>query len=286
MKKITIAIDFSKTSLKTLEFAVLFSKKFGSEIEMVWVNKPVYEESVYPADKEIIQEEAENRFCKLQENYKEKEGIDLTYKIREGKVYKEIVEHAEHNGSDMIFAGTHGVTGFEEFWMGSNAFKIVSASKLPVFTMRGDYIINDKILQKIVLPIDRTIETRQKVPLAVKLAKKFNAEVHILPLYSTHYENIIKKINAYVNQTADFLKTHNIKYFIEDISVEDSADATLDYAKKIDADLVMIMSKLNTNPFAFILGSYSRHMVNHSPIPVITVEPVETFNYTAQFIHQ
>lgn len=286
MKKITIAIDFSKTSLKALEFAVLFSKKFGSEIKMVWVNKPDYEESVYPADKEIIKEEAENRFCKLQEDYKEKAGIDLTYKIKEGKVYKEIVEHAEHNGSDMIFAGTHGVTGFEEFWMGSNAFKIVSASKLPVFTMRGDYIINDKILQKIVLPIDRTIETRQKVPLAVKLAKKFNAEVHVLPLYSTHYENIIKKITSYVNQTADFLKTHNIKYFIEDINVEDSADATIDYAKKIDADLVMIMSKLNINPFAFILGSYSRHMVNHSPIPVITVEPVETFNYTAQFIHQ
>jgi nucleotide-binding universal stress UspA family protein len=286
MKKITIAIDFSKTSLKALEFAVLFSKKFGSEIEMVWVNKPDYEESVYPADKEIIKEEAENRFCKLREDYKEKEGIDLTYKIKEGKVYKEIVEHAEHNGSDMIFAGTHGVTGFEEFWMGSNAFKIVSASKLPVFTVRGDYIIDDKILQKIVLPIDRTIETRQKVPLAVKLAKKFNAEVHVLPLYSTHYENIIKKITSYVNQTADFLKTYNIKYFIEDINVEDSADATINYAKKIDADLVMIMSKLNINPFAFILGSYSRHMVNHSPIPVITVEPVETFNYTAQFIHQ
>lgn len=286
MKKITIAIDFSKTSLKALEFAVLFSKKFGSEIEMVWVNKPDYEESVYPADKEIIKEEAENRFCKLREDYKEKEGIELTYKIKEGKVYKEIVEHAEHNDSDMIFAGTHGVTGFEEFWMGSNAFKIVSASKLPVFTVRGDYIIDDKILQKIVLPIDRTIETRQKVPLAVKLAKKFNAEVHVLPLYSTHYENIIKKITSYVNQTADFLKTHNIKYFIEDINVEDSADATINYAKKIDADLVMIMSKLNINPFAFILGSYSRHMVNHSPIPVITVEPVETFNYTAQFIHQ
>ena len=92
----------------------------------------------------------------------------------------------------LVMAGTHGASGFEEFWIGSNANRIVSALRKPVITIRGGVNIN-RNLEKIVLPLDSTPETRQKVPFTAYMAKIFNAEVHILRVYTSKVLAIIRK---------------------------------------------------------------------------------------------
>ena len=284
MKKIAIAIDFSKSSLNALDYAIEFANVFSADIDMIWVNKPSNAESIYPEDGPMIKEEAERRFKEIQVNMQPKLKGKLAFAIKNGKVYRKIIDHANNVDADLIIAGTHGISGFEEFWMGSNAYRIVMAADLPVLTIRETYKKRNSVIKKIVLPIDKTIETRQKLPLTTLLAQQFDAEVHILGLYSSHYDDVLAKIRTYVNQTAEYLKKANVKYIIKDLEDDDTAKGTIDYAKSIDADLICIMTKHEISLNAYFLGLYSQHMVNHSQIPVLTVEPKELFNYTAEFI--
>ena len=76
--------------------------------------------------------------------------------------------------------GTHGANGIGEFFIGSNAHKTVTLAPCPVITVQG----NSKKLgfRKIILPIDDSIHSRQKVNYAITIAKKYAAKIDILGL--------------------------------------------------------------------------------------------------------
>jgi nucleotide-binding universal stress UspA family protein len=198
----------------------------------------------------------------------------LGYIIREGKVYKEIVREADKKDVFLVVAGTHGSSGFEEFWIGSNAFRLVSALSKPVITIRGGVNIN-RNLEKIVMPIDSTPETRQKVPFTAYMAKVFKAEVHILRIYSSNVQAVKRSVDSYAEQVMKHLDEEKIKYILTSLKVENLTDSTIDYALKNDANLISIMTEQETTTRNLILGPYAQQMVNHSPIPVLCIHPQE-----------
>jgi nucleotide-binding universal stress UspA family protein len=199
----------------------------------------------------------------------------LTYVIREGKVYQEIVKQADEDEAFLILAGTHGSSGFEEFWIGSNAQKIVSASRCPVITIRGGVNIKRE-LTRIILPIDSTPETRQKVSVTALLAKYFNAEIIVLSLYSTQVEAVRNLIGKYAKQVAAYLKENGINHRLEDMEdVDNLTDATIEYAMKTEANLISIMTEQEKTTKNLWLGPYAQQMVNHSPIPVMSIHSTE-----------
>ncbi|MCF8388360.1 MAG: universal stress protein, partial [Bacteroidales bacterium] len=164
IKKILVAIDFSDCSVNALEHAITIAEKAKADILMVWVNKPESAKEINEGKPENLQYEVNKRFNNLKNKYRSVlGGGKLLTKVRDGKVYKEVVAEANEWGADMIIVGTHGASGFEEFWVGSNAMKIVSSTSIPVITIRGGVDIGRE-LKLIVLPIDSTPETRQKVP--------------------------------------------------------------------------------------------------------------------------
>lgn len=184
MKEIIVAIDFSKGSLHALDYAIAFANTVKSNIMMVWVDNNLNQDFAFTSEVNEFREEASRN---MEEILKAKKGRlkhgKLSYKLRKGKVYQEIANQAKYNDASLIIAGTHGVTGYEEFWIGSNAYRIVSYAPCPVITVRYDYQITGNGIKSIVLPIDSTLDTRQKVPFTVELAKLFGADIHILALY-------------------------------------------------------------------------------------------------------
>ncbi|RLD37333.1 MAG: hypothetical protein DRI83_04095, partial [Bacteroidetes bacterium] len=138
MKKILVAIDFLDCSVNALAHAVSIAARANADIEMVWVNQPDHSKEIFKCDPDRLLIEVEKRFAELIEDYApELEKGEMSYQIREGKVYKEIVNASDETNADLVIVGTHGSSGFEEFWIGSNANKIVSATDKPIITIRG-----------------------------------------------------------------------------------------------------------------------------------------------------
>ena len=163
MRQIIVAIDFSKCSIHALEYAINLSNTMKTGITMVWVDAARTDESVL-GPSEPNRKEITGSFDQLIEKYgPQLQHGEISYKIRKGKVHIEVANQAKYSDALLVIAGTHGVTGFEEFWIGSNAYRIVTYAPCPVITIRTSYEFRPD-LKHIVIPIDSTLETRQKVP--------------------------------------------------------------------------------------------------------------------------
>ncbi|HSG67233.1 MAG TPA: universal stress protein [Bacteroidales bacterium] len=282
MKKIVVAIDFLECSVNALAHAVSIAAKAGAELEMVWVNKPDNSKEIFQLDSESIISEVENRFEKLIEQFSPEIGNGtMSYKIREGKIYKEIVQEAEDINADLIVVGTHGASGFEEFWIGSNANKIVSASTKPIITIRGGIDIQ-RPLGRIVLPLDSTVETRQKLPFTAELASICGAEIFVLSVYTTKVSEIRYYVDTYTDQVIEYLEEEGIKYTRDAIEADNLTNSTIGYAERVDANLISIMTEQERTAANLFLGPYAQQMVNHSPFPVLSIHPKELIRSLAR----
>ncbi len=274
MKRIVVGIDFSDNSLNALEHAILISKKANMSVTMVWVDHIDYSKEIFNIDPTHRLDAVAKQFNELMKKY---EGCcnNIDFVVRKGKVYSEICGVADELKAYMIVVGTHGLSGFEEFWSGSNANRIVSASNVPVLTIRGGNDISQN-LDRIVLPLDSTKVTREKIPITADLAKYFDSEVHILGLQTSSHTDIRYRIKAYVAQAEDYFKERDIKFVSAFIDSDQITDDTLEYAKKIKANMISIMTEQETSTSNLWMGPYASQMVNHSPFPVLSVKPKRT----------
>ncbi len=199
--------------------------------------------------------------------------IVINKRVEYGKIYKVITEIAENENFDSIIMGTNGASGLHQI-TGSNASRVINYAKVPVVVVK-DQPIGKNGYEKIVLPIDLSRESRQKVTWAVHLAKKFNSTIHVIYENSTR-EEVKNRIYAAVNQTQDILAQNNANYIVrgldEDKYPDSFAEDTLAYANEIEADLIMIMSQQEKGFSEFLLGSYAQQIVNHaSKVPVMCI---------------
>jgi nucleotide-binding universal stress UspA family protein len=273
MKRVLVAVDFSECSINALEHAISIASKAGADLEMAFIIKPESSREMFTEGPLTLGAMIKDKFEEIIEKYQPLMGKQkLFYTIGEGKIYKEIVRLAENKDVFLVVAGTHGASGFEEFWIGSNAYRIVTASAKPTITIRGGVNIN-RTLERIVLPIDSTVETRQKVPFTAYIAGVFHAEVHILSVYTSEVADIRRMVDGYSEQVMKHLEEENIRYVLDRVAAENLTDATIDYAQKVDANLISIMTEQERAAKNLLLGPYAQQMVNHSPFPVLCIHP-------------
>lgn len=276
MKTIISAIDFSDCSINALEHAVSIARNSKSNLLLLWINNPYTTKTILSSDmSDDLVEEVEHQFTKLINKYSPQlPDSKIDYLIREGKVYKEVVNQARESEAWLIVAGTHGSSGFEELWMGSNANRIVTAAPCPIITIRAGVEVS-RNLERIVMPIDSTMETRQKVPFTCELAQVFDAEIHILAVYTTIIDDVRGRVMSYAKQAAKFLKENGVRHQIVEVEAENLSTTTMEYAKNINANLISIMTEQEKTATNLWLGPYAQQMVHHSPIPVLSIHPKE-----------
>ncbi len=275
MSKIIVAIDFSDCSINAFIHALSIAQKTESDMLLIWVQKPVAEKDKFEVINKDTAAKVEQQFNDLVAKYqKELPKNKISFKIRTGKVYKEITSEAREIRAMLVVVGTHGAKGFEEFWIGSNANRIVSSSPCPVITIRAGINVQ-RPLKKIVLPIDSTLETRQKSSFTGYLAKAHDAEVHVLSLYTSKVSEVRKNVDNYAKQVATYFDKEGISYVMTSMDADNISDAMIKYAQTIDANLISIMTEQETTASNLWMGPYANQTVNHSPIPVLSIHSKE-----------
>jgi len=270
-KQILVAIDFSKCSIKALEFAICIANELTADVMMVHVDKVQSSESLYNKRGNEHQGKMVATLEKLVKKYQPSLKGTLEYVIRKGKVHLEIANQAKYSDAYLLVSGTHGVSGYEEFWIGSNAFRMVTTVPCPVITIRESFIWRQKHISSIVLPIDSTIETRQKVPFTTELAKLFGSTIHILGVYTSNLKDLKLMVEGYVNQAVEYIDNESVPNDVKYKFCDNITDGIIEYAKEVSAELITIMSEQEKSTKNIWLGPYAQQMVNHSPLPVLTV---------------
>ncbi len=270
MTEILVAIDFSDSSMNALEHAVGVAKRFKSSLLLLWVKNKHSVNHLGISKKENAEETAIKKLQAIADKYKDElEGRDIEYKIRKGVTYKEVVACSIENEVDMIVTGVHGAHGFRRFTIGSNASHIIAEAKCPVLTI-GLHRSPSRGLENIVLPIDSNLDTRQKVGIATRFAQLFGAKIHILGLYSTNVKTLRMKVDSYVEQVEKHLAKSKVECVVHKVNKND-ARTIINYAKKVDANLIVTMVETETRTSDLWLGSQAQQLINQAPMPVLTI---------------
>lgn len=267
MKTIIVPLDFSKESLTGLNQALMIANKIGANIQLVHVIL----KSEGKGNDIIVKErqEAKLKFNNILEVYNKNNNSKslINYTIKEGLIFKEVTSLSETFDDPLIVLSTHGESGFEELFIGGNAYKIISNSKFPVISVRKGKISSK--INKIVMPLDNTVQTREKVPYTVNIAKQFNSEIHIVTVRLSNSNSIEKKLQQYAEQVASYIDKNKIPYTITPLHGDNLTDITLDYSRSVSADLISIMTEQEKSISNLMLGSYVHQMINKSIIPVL-----------------
>ncbi len=277
MKDILVAIDFSKGSEHALQYAIELANITQTNITMIWVDSQSVQEITLASETSELREESKKNLEELVHKYKAqlKPG-KITFKVRKGKVYQELSAQAKACDCSLLITGTHGVTGFEEYWIGSNAFKVVSYAPCPVISVKFNFDISRGI-RKIILPVDHTPKTIQKVIFTAQLAARTGADINILALNTSKLKTMQRVVENNVTKLETYLKTAGINYFVDSVVTDNVTSSIIEHARLVDADLISIMSDGQNESSTMLLGQFVQQLVNYSPVPVLSIHPRENF---------
>lgn len=243
----------SEASKVALRLAVSLSKKHNAKLTILNVNPHKSPEGLVKSQIEEIMKDTKGEYGFVEKT---------------GKPYKEILMLEKALDADLIVMGTHGSKERDPDWIGGNAFKVLSGSRCPVLIFPQDF--PNRGFKNIVLPLGDSSETRQKVPLTVELAKSYGSKIHIAIVHKDNDPAVAFRLKIYADQVAKYCDDHEVDHTIKDVSNKNIADACVDYAQEIDADLIAIMSERESET-GFFMGHYAQQLVNKANTPVLTI---------------
>jgi nucleotide-binding universal stress UspA family protein len=124
------------------------------------------------------------------------------------------------------------------------------------------------------MPLDVTVDTRQKVPFTAELAKLFGAEIHVVTVSTSAGKRIQDRLKAYAKQTAGYLKAQEVEFRTKSLQGDNVVDLIVVYADSVDADMITIMKSQSKS--LNILGNTTHQLLNRATIPVFTISNRET----------
>lgn len=282
-KIILVPVDFSEQSLVALHHAEVVTRAMSGELHVLHVMDEPGVLSTLFSDKDL--DAATERVWEKMNQLTEKlatNGLQVNSMVGKGKIYEEVVRVAELIGASFIIMGTNGADGLKKRFIGSNALRVVRESRIPVISIKGKP--NQDGFKNIILPLDLTKETREKVNKAIELSRQFGATVHVVSILLTNDEEIVSKLKLQLNQVENFMAKANVNYTAEIVhapkGASDLSEQVMAYAKANQGDMIMIMTQQETDVTELFVGSAAQEIINTSDIPVCSIVPTVKKNTT------
>lgn len=278
IQKILIPIDFSETSLLAIEHAAFTAQLFKAELVLLHVVEKYWEKfSIITPELKIevpsdFSNSIEKKLEDIASDILRKNGVKSTCITANGNIYSEIMNISDEQKVDLIVMGTHGISGIAEFFVGSNTYKVVTKSKCPVLSVQNG---TAKLGYKnILLPIDDSVHSRQKVNHAIVLAKHFASRIHVLGLGDKDNDEYdMDRFDVKLLQIQEYAEKCGVSCDRQIVNGSNQAKVTLDYANNSSTDLIVIMTDQEENITGRLMGTYAQQIVNHSKIPVMSIHP-------------
>lgn len=175
---------------------------------------------------------------------KEKGNADIIYNkiIKVGKPWKCIIDAATELTANVIIMGTHGASGLGEIFAGTNAARVISTAPCPVITLQQQQVKPG--FGGLVLPIDLTRETGEKLELGVEFAKNYSADLVIVSILQSKNERDKERLQNRMNKAVQHIQKQGVKVDSTMlVSKGDISKVVLDFADESGVDLIMIMTQ-------------------------------------------
>ena len=257
---IVIPLDFTEQSVYAISQSYNLARYTNSKLLLLHV----YEKQGEERFDEITQ---------LTKKTQEESNVPCDFMNIKGNIYKETIRVAEEVSAKMIVVGVESHINRTKDILSDSVSEMVRKSPCPVITIRGREQRDG--CENILLPIDLSRDSREKVDIAVEFAKYFGAAIRILGIFSLKDEKYENQLHAYVHQVKQYIKSKGVTCSNKTMPSDSIAETVVEYANKIETDLIIIMNKPGLSVREMFLGTMAQKVIDISNIPVMTVNPRE-----------
>ncbi len=264
INKIMVASDFTPVSDNAIDHALKLASVSKAEVFVLHVARELAEVNTA---KLKLGQQIENR---------NPGDVETHVVVKIGNFISEIGVAAAEVGAQLIMMGTHGPKGLIQNLVGGDAMKVVSHSEKP-FIVVQEKGIKDSGYDDIVVPLDMTEDSKQKLDEVADIAKYFNSKVHIIAKHESD-KGLYVKLKNNVIFAKKYFSEKNMEMAITITEPKtDFEKEIIKYAKENDADLIAIINSLNWNIFGSLFASRREEQIitNKEQIPVLCVNPID-----------
>ena len=213
-------------------------------------------------------------------------GVTVHCELVAGGAADVVTAVAAKYGADIIVAGTRGRTGLTRLFLGSTAARLMAIARCPVLTVRPTDAGSPRMVRCVLVPIDFSADAAAAAETATRIlgGPVTGRRIVLLHAYQVPYEATYlpapiledaiaaadAKAKGLIEERAADLRATGIQ--IDTVCCEgDPAQAILDYAKSMNADLIAMGTHGCSELRRLFVGSIAERVVASAPCPVLTV---------------
>lgn len=270
MKKILVPCDFSTPAINAFHLAVDIAAQAQGTVYLLHVlDQPVLYDTLLMPALTVEQDAQDERRLKaekdftalLQRHHKSPHsGIAVTTHVAFGTPIKTILDHVRSQDIDLVVMGSRGASGLKEYFVGSNAEKIVRSSPAPVLIVKDHF---KGPIRNIAFP--NTLDTanqRDLIENVKKLQHFFHAHLHLVwintPLKFSTDVVTYERLNAFAKQFD--LKNYTVHIF----NYSNEEQGIIESARRMKADLIALGTHGRKGIAHLLNGSVAEDIVNHA----------------------
>lgn len=270
MKTILIPTDFSDTARNAFNYALAL---FGAEHRYILINsfnEPSSGTSSMISLRDVLQEASEDSLAEELEYYKTElnhTNLNLETKSIYGETASAIAIVASKEKVDVIVMGTTGASGMKEVFIGSSAAGVLQKANCPVITVPKNHVY--KTIKNIVFASDLKATGMMELPeIFTEIINQHQANIAVvtvqkeaMPVGETAAEEgygLHTQLQAY---------QHDFKM----IESEDVEAGIANYAREINADLIVTIPRKGSWFNRLFNPSVSKKLVQHLDMPLMAL---------------
>lgn len=275
MKNILVPTDFSACATHATNAAFEIAHTTGASIHLYtnididtqWEFWSETQKKEYPQALQKIRN-AKALLSQWQEKATE-EGVGFHSHWSGGNLVQYIKQYTKDNQIDFIVMGSHGTSGKNEYFIGSNTQKVVRMVHCPVMVIKNE--INSTSLRKVAFASNFDEVEKKAFQYLLDFVRQFQPEIHLLQIntsswFTQPYPLVKESMEDFKAMCGD-LKCYT--HFYRDWTI----DAGIRHlAEDIGADLIAISNQKKHPIKRMFSGSNVEALVNHADIPVLSID--------------
>jgi len=276
--QVLVPIDFSEQSLIALDHSHNLAKFYNAELTLLYVieKRSAFIPFLKKHTHETNEKEIGDRLKELAATVSKKHNINTNTIITVGRDSDEILKIANEIDAKLTIMGSSGAAkNLRKKFTGDKLIRVVREAKCPVITVKGKNVRDG--CKNIVMPIDLTKESREKVKNAIELGKLYGATINVISVLYTIDKYAINRLTKQVDDVKKTIMAAGVNCTTEIISVvkaiEPMENVVIRYANKIEADLLLIMTQQEGEMKPLFIGSTAQNIIDNSDVPVMSIVP-------------
>lgn len=282
IRNILVAVDFSESSMNALDTAMHIAARHQSKVYILNVIDKSLDfglnaDEAYVSDSSIVNN-AGNILNALAASLYKAHQILPAILLTEGFVFAEILKAAIQNRIELIVMGSHGASGYREFFIGSNTYNVFKNAHCPVLTIPPQK--KWRQFKNVLYPVRPVSGALTRLDLLSGIVHQDQNQLNVLGLsYRKNEEdkNVLAQMISEMEEKYEH-KPLNAKAIYN--GRKNVAEDVLETSLQTSADLIVITPSLDITYKHFFVGPNMQRIINQAKVPVLSLKRIASPAYS------